>query len=238
MLSKDFRLIVVLALLFAVQSANATFMFNTGTPLIGQETPTWCGAATGQMILKQGGVTKTQTEVWNKIDASRVDPGFYCDPAGLTTTLNAFDTVENDQWGIFAGIDQNNIIQMLMDSMVKANRPIALLVDGGAHWVAWVGFTSDIDPLTGDATLLSAILNDPLPVGSGTIETLTGAAFTTRFSADTFGTFKGKYVAVAVPEPATVLLILLGLALLLARVLPLCRPLATLKSGDRVQIAN
>jgi hypothetical protein len=224
MLFRSFSLIVVVSSMLAGQAAHASFVFNTGTLLYGQEQPTWCGAATGQMILKQGGVTKTQTEVWNKIDASREDSNFFCDPAGLKTTLNAFDTVQKDHWKVYADTDQDHIIELLMESMVKANRPLGLLVDGGAHWVAWVGFTSDIDPLKGDATLLSAILNDPRPVGSGMIQTLTSAAFTTRFSANTFGTtFKDKYVAVAVPESATVLLILLGFLLLLVLDRPLFR---------------
>jgi hypothetical protein len=202
--------------LFAFAQAHAAFIYDTGTPLYGQEQATWCGAATGQMILKQGGVTKTQTEVWNKIDASRVDPNFYCDPQGLATTLNAFDTVEKDSWKVFTDTNQDQIVEKLMESMVRSQRPIGLLVDNGNHWVSWVGFSSDIDPLKGDATLLTAILNDPLPVSSGTIFNLSAADFLARFTPNTFGTtYKGKYVAVAVTEPEAVLLLMIGLIILL-----------------------
>jgi hypothetical protein len=207
-------LLTTIALL-SFAPAQATFVYNTGTPLYGQEQSTWCGAATGQMILKQGGVTKTQTEVWNKIDASRVDPSFRCDPQGLATTLNAFDTVEKDIWKVITDVNQDQIVEKLMESMVSSKRPLGLLVDNGNHWVSWVGFTSDIDPLKGDATLLTAILNDPLPVSSGTTFTLTAADFLARFTPNTFGTtYKGKYVAVAVMEPVTVLLLVVGLVTL------------------------
>ena len=217
MLSRKLCLTVCLAALLASPAANANFIFSTDTMLFKQETDVWCGPATAQMILYQGQVFKEQTDLWNKIDASREEPNtsFYTDPGGLRTTLNAFDTVEQDTWKVFSGTDQDLIIEVLMESMVRADRPSAILINDGNHWVAWVGFESDIDPLLGDATLLSVTLNDPDNFNPH-VANLTGAEFSDIFSPNSFGNVYDKqYVAVSVPEPAMLVLVGLGLCVTL-----------------------
>ncbi len=217
MLSRKLCLTVCLAALLASPAANANFIFSTDTMLFKQETDVWCGPATAQMILYQGQVFKEQTDLWNKIDASREEPNtsFYTDPGGLRTTLNAFDTVEQDTWKVFSGTDQDLIIEVLMESMVRADRPSAILINDGNHWVAWVGFESDIDPLLGDATLLSVLLNDPDNFNPH-VANLTGAEFSDVFSPNTFGNvYDNQYVAVSVPEPAMLALVGLGLCVTL-----------------------
>ncbi len=205
--------LVMLATVFQASPARCEYSFNIGTPLFGQEAGNWCGAATGEMILSQGGVNKTQTEIWNQIQMNNKDPDeFHTDPDGLALTLSGFDA---DSWNVvYGGVgSQDALIELLMERMVSFERPIALLVDNGNHWVVWSGFTSDIDPLDGDAALLSAILNDPLPVNAGHIETLNAAAFETRFSLSNYGVvYFHEYVAVApVPVPPAFLLLGSGL---------------------------
>ncbi len=206
--------LAMLTIAFQASTVSATFTFNAGAPLYGQETSTWCGPATGQMILSESGVSKTQTEIWNKIQLHKKDTGFYTDPDGLSLTLTDFDV---HPWRVVSMTTQDAIIEFIMEEMVRDDDPVALLVDAGNHWVVWNGFTTDINPLTGDATLQQAILNDPLPVTSGHVETLTAAAFKSRFSLNTYGTiYLNKYVAV-IPEPATLVLLGIGSLLMLRR---------------------
>ena len=78
-----------------------------------------------------------------------------------------------------------------------------------------MGFESDIDPLLGDATLLSVTLNDPDNFNPH-VANLTGAEFSDIFSPNSFGNVYDKqYVAVSVPEPAMLVLVGLGLCVTL-----------------------
>lgn len=162
--------LVVLALQAPV--AVADYTFTTETPLFKQEVNNWCGAATAQMILAQGNVDHPQSEVWNTIQAKNQDATFPygTEPDGLALTLQALD---GKAWSVSAdgAGSQDAVIQRLMKSMVRHNRPVALLVqysnNPASHWVVWTGFTSDINPLDGAATLKTVMLNDPWPKTEG-----------------------------------------------------------------------
>lgn len=123
------RIAVTVCLYVHAHAAYAVFIYNSNAPLRGQENNILCGAASGQMLLEQGGVTKTQTEIWNEIQANKVDPAFCSDPDGLSQTMNEFDVKDKNRWIVLRDTDQDSIIEELMENMVKHDRPAALLVD-------------------------------------------------------------------------------------------------------------
>ncbi|MGE4518270.1 MAG: PEP-CTERM sorting domain-containing protein [Desulfobacteraceae bacterium] len=212
MKNKIFLRTVFIFYLLILPSLCLGYTFNAGAPLFGQETDYWCGAASGQMILSQGSVSKTQTQVWDRIQINKKDSLFYTDPDGLSQTLNDFDSM---QWAVLSGAadSHDDVIESLMESMVRYKRPAALLVNHGMHWVVWNSFVSDIDPLLGDAELGSAGINDPWPVNLGEAYNLNETDFKTMFAINNYGLYSGSFVAVMpVPEPSTALLA--GLAVL------------------------
>lgn len=202
--------IVIIALFLQSAFVSAQYTFRTETPLFKQEVDNWCGAAAAQMILGQGGVNIPQNEVWAQIQQKNQDPAFPygTEPDGLALSLTALG---NGQWKVLAGDSgsQETVIQNLMKQMVRYNRPVALLVNyynnPASHWVVWTGFTSDINPLEGNAALQQVVLNDPWPKTEGwpgthgETWTISGAELRTNWLLQNprGTTYVNQYVAVA-----------------------------------------
>lgn len=141
---------------------------DLAVPLYGQETSSWCWAATGQMIMEYHGTLVTQCEQAND-QLKRTD----CCAMATCPTLNLFHDCIVTGWPRFAlyGFNFNRTTNgtplswnEITDQIETEPRlPFAFLWrydGGGSHWMVAKGIAYGSD----DQFL---IVNDPLPVCQG-----------------------------------------------------------------------
>ncbi len=215
--------VLVLAFCF-VRSSYGEYTLTLNVPLYGQDTGYYCGAASSQMIMMgypslASRQCYTQDFIYNAIQATKQDNGFYTDPDGLRDTLmNLNPPPAAGHFSLFSNANRDTIMHDMLYWMSIRSYPSAALINGGAHWVVITGFQTDINPQTGNAVLQSIDVNDPAPADiaphdnpcttanegneGGTIRHVTGASW---FSNDWqnpngYGTkWLNQYVAVVEP---------------------------------------
>ncbi len=186
--------------------------FSANVPLYGQELCVYCGAASGQMI--RNGYPNpadrlffTQTYIWNTIQVNNstlpADSGWATDPHGLRACLQSLSNPPGVHWAEFAGTSRDAVLFDLLYWMNRLEYPVAVLINHGGHWVVVVGFTTDVEPVSGSTpTLQSIIIHDPEPHNVGTDSTMTGAQWFSgpwNGAISYAGSWLNKYVAIVEP---------------------------------------
>jgi hypothetical protein len=160
----------VVVFLVQIGSAWAQFTVALQTPLYGQATSYYCGAASSQMIMNAypnaaSRVCTAQTTIYNTIQTHKQDNGFYSDPDGLRDTIMQLNPPPAaGHFVIFSDTNSGVVMHDMLYWMAQRNYPSATLINGGDHWVVVSGYQTDIDPRTGNALLQTIDVNDPLPV--------------------------------------------------------------------------
>lgn len=191
-----------------------TLDLSANVPLYGQEQCVWCGAASAQMIRNgypnpADRLFYTQLFLWNRIQVSNsTDPAdmawaWATDPHGLTGCLQSLANPAGVHWTEFADTSWNDVLFDVLYWMNRREYPSAVLINQGGHWVAIVGFVTDVEPVAGSAPVLQSIsIYDPEPHNVGTDTTMTGAQWSAgpwMGSIQYAGTWHNQYVAVVEP---------------------------------------
>jgi len=185
---------------------------SANVPLYGQEQCFWCGAASGQMMRNgypapADRLFYPQVDVWNTIQVNNsTNPGdanWATDPHGLTACLQSLSNPPGVHWAEFAGSNRDTVLFDILYWMNRREYPSAVLINQGGHWVAIVGWVTDVEPVAGSSpTLLSISINDPEPHNVGTFTTMTAAQwFAGPWNGSIIysGTWLNQYVAVIEP---------------------------------------
>jgi hypothetical protein len=188
---------------------------GANVPLYGQEQCTWCGSATAQMI--RNGYPNpadrqyfTQTYLWNVIQTNNstdpADIGWATDPHGLRGCLQSLSNPAGVDWAEFADPAWDVVLFDMLFWMNIRQFASGVLVNEGGHWVAVVGFVTDVEPTAGSSPTLQYIhFHDPEPHNVGTDTMMSGSQW---FSGPWMGsiiypgTWYKKYVAIVEPPIA------------------------------------
>ena len=218
-------------------------VFTSVTPAA-EEALTWCGAATGQMIV--GGYptspcTPIQADVWDAIQTNQVEAAWDTDPAGLKDAMMTLcPPPGGGHWVVFSNASASTLMYSVAFWMRRNSFPVAAVLNTDPHnafaahteqWVAIKGIVTDVDPLTNPSVILKYIfiVQQAPTFGDPAIERfITGSQWYSEFEAVTIPTsaYNGKFVAVIEPPPSTGTAIaklrrLTGDILRLERILPL-----------------
>jgi hypothetical protein len=185
---------------------------SANVPLYGQEQCIWCGAASGQMIRNgypnpADRLFYAQLDVWDTIQVHNsgdpADSAWATDPHGLTGGLQALNNPAGVHWAEFADANRDTVLFDILYWMNRREYPCGVLINQGGHWVAIVGFVTDVEPVAGSSPALQAItVHDPEPHNVGTISTFTAAQwFSGPWNGAIIyaGTWLNRYVAVIEP---------------------------------------
>lgn len=159
----------VALLLSAQGSSYGEYSMSLDVPLYGQDTDYYCGAASGQMMMMGYPAAAadrcfSQDNVYQTIQAYKQDNGFYADPDGLKdAVMHLHSPAPPGSYSIFHDSRGDTVMHGILFWMATREYPTAALINRGDHWVVITGFETDVDPRTGNATLLSLDVNDPLP---------------------------------------------------------------------------
>jgi hypothetical protein len=113
-------------------------------------------------------------------------------PPPGTWSLQSYDVKEDLMFQILYWMNNNSFA-------------VTTLVNKGYHWVVVVGYETDIEPVSGSNPVLQEItINDPWPINSGHVATVTGTVWytTTTYWGEPIenpGTWENKYVAIIEP---------------------------------------
>jgi hypothetical protein len=199
------------------RALDSTFVALTDHP---EEALTWCGAATGQMVIggyPASACTPVQADVWAAIQAHKVEGNYDTDPAGLRDAMMTLCPPPGGHfWVVFAQPTAANLMHSVAFWMKTNHYPVAVLLSTVAHnsivthrehWVTIRGIVTDVDPVTHPTIVLQNVLivDQPTTFGNPAVERfLTGTQWYAEFQAvSTGGPNNGKFVAVIEPPKKT-----------------------------------
>jgi hypothetical protein len=202
----------------------AQFTVNLTVPSYGQDTSYYCGAASAQMMMQAypnpaDNSCQQQNHIYKRVQAHKTDTGFYTDPDGLRDTIQELNPPPSPgHYVVFNSTDRGAVMHDMLYWMAIRRYPSATLVNNGDHWVVITGYTTDVDPRTGSASLQFLDVNDPGPPDAaphdnpcttadegnegGSTRRVTGSSwYTNEWSkANKYGTlYKNDWVAVVEP---------------------------------------
>ncbi|HXB55403.1 MAG TPA: hypothetical protein VN461_11505 [Vicinamibacteria bacterium] len=231
--------VFVLLLAAAVPATAQTSVFVT-VPDHGEEALTWCGAATGQMVVggyPAGACTLLQADVWDGIQAHKVEGSWDTDPAGLKDAMMTLCPPAGGHWVVFSNANAPSLMHSVAFWMNTNHYPVAALLNTNTHnaiathhehWIAIKGIVTDLDPRTNPSVTLQYVLivDQPLVFGDPPVERfLSGSQWYAEFGAvaKSGSAYNGNFVAVIEPPKIK------GVAI--AKLLPVVGPLIPI---DRV----
>lgn len=212
--------ILIAALLLAAPALFAQTSTFITIPNAAEEALTWCGAATGQMII--GGYptpcTVLQADVWASIQAHKSEAMWDTDPAGLGAAMMDHSVcVSSAHWTpSLSSTSAQSVMWSIAKWMKNLHYAAAVVLDTDGHnaipshkehWVVVKGIVTDLDPTTtSTVTLQYVLIVDPSPatLGDPPLERwLTGSQWYAMFKPVTLAGsgYNGKYVAVIEPPP-------------------------------------
>lgn len=213
---------LAVVLLIASPPLSAQTSTFIAVPGHSEEALTWCGAATGQMIIggyPAGACTVLQADVWASIQANKAEATWDTDPAGLKAAMmDPAVCASSAHWSIFANTDPQQLMWSVAYWMKRMHYAAAAVLDTAGHssiashkehWVVIKGIVTDLDPTTASTVNLQYVLIvDPSPASFGDppLERfLSGSQWYSMFKTVTLGTstYAGKYVALIEPPPTT-----------------------------------
>ena len=171
-------ILVVCAILSFASSAWADHWASSVVPPHGEEALTWCGPATGQMIMEgypAGGCIESQTNTWGAISSNKAEAMWDTDPAGLSGAmldLCPLPLTPPGTWSIYHNTDPAIIMHCAAKWMTKNSYPVAVLLNTSSHnthtshqehWAAIQSIKTDLDPTTNTTvTLKTVVIVDPV----------------------------------------------------------------------------
>ncbi len=214
-------------------------------PAHSEEALSWCGPATGQMIMAgypSGSCSVLQEDVWTAIQSYKTETVWDTDPAGLKGALKNL-CPPTGTWSIHPETDAQALMYSVAFWMTKNNYPAAGLLNTVSHnsytaheehWVAIKGIITSADPTTNPTVNLEFLwFNDPaVPLGDPALERfVTGSTWYSEFQpvSKAGSSYLGKYVAIIEPPEIK------GLAIAPTEVLTgkIIKPDFALKLADR-----
>ncbi len=188
---------------------------GVNVPLYGQEMCVYCGAASAQM--SRNGYPNaadrlfyTQLDLWNSIQARNstapADTGWATDPHGLQGCLQAAANPASVHWSEFVNANRDQLLFSTLYWMNLRAYPSPTLVNQGGHWVVIVGWTTNVEPVSGSSPVLQSIhYHDPEPHNVGSDTMMTAAQWYAgpwNGAVMYAGTWLNKYVAIVEPPLA------------------------------------
>jgi hypothetical protein len=174
-------LICVLILIPAGLSASHSVMLG-GIPEYSEESLTWCGPATAQMIMDgypSGSLYVSQEDIWDDVQLLyKVETMWDTDPEGLRDVMQNRNP-PSGQWVVFHETDETQLMYWITYWMTKNNYPVAVLLKTASHngivgheehWVEVRGVVTDLDPtIPGNTTIALQYIwyTDPSPANLG-----------------------------------------------------------------------
>jgi hypothetical protein len=237
-------LLAAMALMTVSSAVRADVSVLTPVTPRAEEALTWCGAATGEMVVgayPSGSCSPVQADVWDAIQTNKVEPSWDTDPAGLKEAMMTLcPPPGGGHWVVFSNTNASTLMYSVAFWMRRNSFPVAAVLNTDAHnaigahqeqWVAIKGIVTDVDPLTSSSVTLKYIfIVQQAPVfGDPAVERfITGSQWYSEFEAVTkaASTYNGKFVAVIEPPPSTGTLkaklrLVTGTILSAQRILPL-----------------
>ena len=181
------------------------------------EALTWCGAATGQMVVSGypgGACVQIQADVWDAIQTAKVEPSWDTDPAGLRAAMTDLCPLPaGGHWSIFQDPSASSLMYSVARWMKLRHYPVAAVLNTNSHnalathrehWVTIKGIVTDLDPTTNSAVTLQFVFvaDQPANLGDPVVDRfLTGAQWYSEFQAvvNASSVYNGKFVAVIEP---------------------------------------
>jgi hypothetical protein len=202
------------ALAMPAAAQVSTFITITNHP---EEALTWCGAATGQMVVSGypgGACVQIQADMWDAIQAAKVEPSWDTDPAGLRSAMTTLCPLPaGGHWSIFSDPSAASLMHSVARWMKLRHYPVAAvlntnphnaLVSHREHWVTIKGIVTDLDPTTNPSVTLQFVFitDQPANLGDPAVDRfLTGAQWYSEFQAvvNASSIYNGKFVAIIEP---------------------------------------
>lgn len=185
-------------------------------PEYSEEALTWCGPATGQMIMDgypSGNCYILQDDIWVAIQNHKVETVWDTDPVGLKEAMKDLCPPAGT-WVVYAKEDPQKLMHSVAYWMTENNYPAAVLLNTlshnsytqhAEHWVAIRGVITDKDPTQNSTVNLEFVwFNDPAPPNLGdpvVVRFISGSDWYSEFQSvtKTGSAYSGKYVAVIEP---------------------------------------
>lgn len=211
------------SLLLPASGASASHSVFVTVPPRSEEALTWCGAATGQMVVAgypASACVKDQADVDASIQAHKVEGNWDADPAGLRDAMmEQCPPPGGGHWVAFARPDAPSLMYSAAYWMTRNHYPVAMLMGTAAHngfaphqehWVAIKGLVTNVDPTTAASATVNleyVFFVDPaVPLGDPPMERFVAAStWYAELQAVTKApsAYTGKFVAVIEPPTKT-----------------------------------
>ena len=221
-------------LLVTLAASASSSVFVTVTDH-SEEALTWCGAATGQMVMTgypAGACIKDQADVDASIQSHKVESNWDTDPAGLRDAMMEL-CPPSGHWVVFAQPDAASLMHSVAYWMNTNHYPVAALLNTAAHnsyaphqehWVTIKGIVTDLDPRTNPTVTLQYVffVDQPVALGDPPIDRfVSGATWYGEFAAVTKSpsAYQSKFVAVIEPPPSPGRAVAAGKLLVTGRVI-------------------
>lgn len=206
-------------LLLPATTAGAAHSVFVTVPAHSEEALTWCGAATGQMVVggyPASACTRDQADVDASIQAHKVEANWDADPSGLRDAMMELCPPSGGgHWVVFARPDAPSLMYSAAFWMTRNHFPVAALLSTTAHnayaphqehWVTIKGVVTDVDPTTTSTVNLQYVFfEDPgVALGAPPLERFVAAStWYAELQAVTKApsAYTGKFVAVIEPPP-------------------------------------
>ncbi len=215
-LTDSMKLVLTVAALWALPCLAQVSTFVTVTDH-SEEALNWCGAATGQMVVSGypgGPCVQVQADVWDAIQAAKVETSWDTDPAGLKAAMTTLCPLPpGGVWSIHADPSAPAIMHAAAKWMKLRHYPVAAVLNTNPHnsltthhehWVTITGIVTDIDPTTNPSVTLQWVLisDQPASFGDPVVDRfLSGAQWYSEFQAvvNPASAYNGKFVALIEP---------------------------------------
>jgi len=206
--------VAVLALSLPAAAQVSTFVTVTNHS---EEALTWCGAATGQMVVSgypAGSCAPIQADMWDAIQAAKVEASWDTDPAGLRSAMTTQCPLPpTGHWAIFADPSAPSVMHSVARWMRSLHYPVAAVLNTNPHntltthrehWVVIKGIVTDLDPVTNPSVTLQFVFitDQPANLGDPAVDRfLTGSQWYSEFQAvvNASSAYNGKFVAIIEP---------------------------------------
>ena len=246
--------LAAVVMLAAASSATAqTSVFVTVTNH-SEEALTWCGAATGQMVVggyPASACTPIQADVWDSIQLHKVEASWDTDPAGLRDAMMTLCPPPGGHWVAFSNPNASGLMHSVAFWMNANHYPVAALLSTATHnaiathrehWVTIKGIVTDLNPLTNTSVTLQYVLivDQPATFGDPPVERfLSGSQWYAQFQAvaKTGSAYNGNFVAVIEP-PRTRGTAIAKLLPLTGTLIPIDRVIALAQRAVRDDLAK
>jgi hypothetical protein len=203
----------VLAASMPLAASTSAFVTVTNRP---EEALTWCGAATGQMIMSSyptSSCAMVQADVWSGIQTYKMESTWDTDPVGLQEAMNHLCPPPGGHWALVEDTDATRVMYAAAFWMNFNHYAVAALLKTAPHngvtshredWVTIKGIVTDLDPLTAPTVTLQYVLfveQAPTFGGPPTERFATGTQWYSEFQTVSIAesVHNGKFVTVIEP---------------------------------------